>query len=103
TENIFTLYNENGVRGGNVDRTWNTIAHYNMNPGGWNGWCTLSDYYDKFAATDERGEYITNTPRTQLQIEKENFVVKMLAFLKANNTIGQRTNRSWHVTHLMHH
>lgn len=54
TENIFTLYNENGVRGGNVDRTWNTIAHYNMNPGGWNGWCTLSDYYDKFAATDER-------------------------------------------------
>lgn len=54
TENIFTLYNQNGVRGGNVDRTWNTIAHYNMNPGGWNGWCTLSDYYDKFGATDER-------------------------------------------------
>lgn len=54
TENIFTLYNENGVRGGNVDRTWNTIAHYNMRPGGWNGWCTLSDYYDKFTSTDER-------------------------------------------------
>lgn len=54
TENIFTLYNENGVRGGNVDRTWNTIAHYNMRPGGWNGWCTLSDYYDKFTEDDER-------------------------------------------------
>lgn len=54
TENIFTLYNQNGKRGGSVDRTWNTIAHYNMTPGGWNGWCTLSDYYDKFAANDER-------------------------------------------------
>lgn len=54
TENIFTLLNKNGERGGNVDRTWNTIAHYNMNPSGWNGWCTLSDYYDKFSASDER-------------------------------------------------
>jgi len=54
TENIFTLFNKNGERGGNVDRTWNTIAHYNLNPGGWNGWCTLSDYYDKFSANDER-------------------------------------------------
>lgn len=54
TENIFTLYNENGVRGGNVDRTWNTIAHYNMEPGGWNGWCTLSDFYDLYDEGDER-------------------------------------------------
>lgn len=53
-ENIFTLLNQNGVRGGSIDRTWNTISHYNMNPGGWNGWCTLSDYYNKFEATDER-------------------------------------------------
>lgn len=54
TENIFTLFNKNGERGGNVNRTWNTIAHYNMSPGGWNGWCTLSDYYDKFSEKDER-------------------------------------------------
>ena len=54
TENIFTLYNENGVRGGNIDRTWNTIAHYNMVPGGWNGWCTLSDFYDLYDDGDER-------------------------------------------------
>lgn len=54
TENIFTLYNEFGVRGGGVDRTWNTIAHYNMTPGGWNGWCTLSDFYDLFEEEDER-------------------------------------------------
>ena len=54
TENIFTLYNEFGVRGGAIDRTWNTVAHYNMTPGGWNGWCTLSDYYDLFEEGDER-------------------------------------------------
>lgn len=54
TENIFTLYNEFGVRGGNIDRTWNTIAHYNMTPGGWNGWCTLSDFYELFDEGDER-------------------------------------------------
>ncbi|MBZ4187281.1 RagB/SusD family nutrient uptake outer membrane protein [Niabella beijingensis] len=62
SENIFTLYNENGKRGGAVDRTWNTIAHYNMTPGGWNGWCTLSDYYDKFGATDERRGIYYNYP-----------------------------------------
>ena len=54
TENIFTLYNEFGVRGGAIDRTWNTVAHYNMTPGGWNGWCTLSDYYDLYEEGDER-------------------------------------------------
>lgn len=54
TENIYTLLNKNGERGGGVDRTWNTIAHYNMLPGGWNGWCTLSDYYNKFHVDDER-------------------------------------------------
>lgn len=62
TENIFTLYNKNGDRGGNVDRTWNTIAHYNMRPGGWNGWCTLSDYYDKFSDADERRGIYYNYP-----------------------------------------
>lgn len=62
TENIFTLYNKNGERGGNIDRAWNTIAHYNMNPGGWNGWCTLSDYYDKFTANDERRGIYYNYP-----------------------------------------
>lgn len=54
TENIFTLYNKEGVRGGSVGNTYNTIAHYNMNPGGWNGWATLSAFYNKFSAGDER-------------------------------------------------
>lgn len=54
TENIFTLYNQEGDRGGPVDRTYNTVAHYNMTPGGWNGWATLGTFYDKFEASDER-------------------------------------------------
>jgi len=54
TENIFTLYNKEGDRGGSVQNTYNTIAHYNMNPGGWNGWATLGSFYDKFEAEDER-------------------------------------------------
>lgn len=54
TENIFTLYNKEGDRGGNINRTYNTIAHYNLNPGGWNGWATLGSFYDKFSANDER-------------------------------------------------
>lgn len=54
TENIYTLFNENGVRAGNVANTWAAVMHYNMWPAGNNGWCTLSDYYDKFDAADER-------------------------------------------------
>ncbi len=54
TENIFTLLNKTGDRGGNVRGAWFSIAHYNMNPGGWNGFATLSDFYDKFEAVDER-------------------------------------------------
>ncbi len=72
TENIFTLYNKNGDRGGSVERTWNTIAHYNMNPSGWNGWCTLSDYYDKFATNDERrGLYYEYAADTTSNRKKE--------------------------------
>lgn len=54
TENIFTLYNKEADRGGNVNRTYNTIAHYNMNPGGWNGWATLGSFHEKFESGDER-------------------------------------------------
>lgn len=58
TENIFTFYNQNGDRGQNVQGTWFQIAHYNMDPGGWNGFATLSDFYDKFDAADQRlGQY----------------------------------------------
>lgn len=58
-ENIFTFYNQNGDRGSNGGaNAWYQIAHYNMEPGGWNGFATLSDFYNKFEASDERiGRY----------------------------------------------
>jgi hypothetical protein len=62
TENIFTLYNENGDRGGNVAGNTFAVSHYNMNPSGWNGFSTLSDFYDKFEATDQRRGMYYNYP-----------------------------------------
>lgn len=53
-ENIFTLYNKDGDRGGNVRSRWFLGLHYNQTPSGWNGFTTLSDFYDKFQATDTR-------------------------------------------------
>lgn len=89
TENIFTLFNQNGVRGGGVDRTWNTIAHYNMNPGGWNGWCTLSDYYDKFEASDERRGIYYNYPADTTSNRKKAYNRQNVGFF-----IGQQYNWS---------
>lgn len=54
TENIYTLYNEPGDRGGNNQSRWYLGLHYNQNPSGWNGFTTLSDFYDKFDANDTR-------------------------------------------------
>jgi hypothetical protein len=53
-ESIFTLYNQGGDRGGNVRGAAFQVSHYNMNPSGWNGFATLSDFYDKFEAGDQR-------------------------------------------------
>lgn len=60
SENIWTQKNDAGVSGSfgsTVRSRWHTVMHYNQNPGGWNGFTTLSDFYDKFGATDiRRGE-----------------------------------------------
>ena len=53
-ENIFTLHNTAGGTGGNVRGTTYQVDHYNMNPAGWNGFATLSDFYNKFEAGDQR-------------------------------------------------
>ncbi|MEO1435750.1 MAG: RagB/SusD family nutrient uptake outer membrane protein [Bacteroidota bacterium] len=56
-ELIFSLPNEAGASfgGGNgaASRYFKTL-HYNQNPGGWNGFVTLSDFYNKFEAGDQR-------------------------------------------------
>jgi hypothetical protein len=55
TESIYTFYNSSADnRGQNVRGFAFMVSHYNMNPSGWNGFATLSDFYDKFGATDKR-------------------------------------------------
>lgn len=82
TENIFTLLNKNGERGGGVDRAWNTIGHYNMLPGGWNGWCTLSDYYDKFNEDDERRGIYYNYPADTTSNRTKNYHRQNVGFFE---------------------
>lgn len=55
-ETIFAYLNTGtSARGSDAMRGFQyMVNHYNMNPGGWNGWSTLSDFYDKFGAGDQR-------------------------------------------------
>jgi hypothetical protein len=63
TENIWTAENIGGSSSGNVRSRWFCTLHYNNNPSGWNGFTTLSDFYDKFDAVDKRrgGPYVGQT------------------------------------------
>ena len=54
SENIWTGLNEGGVSSGNVFSRWFATVHYNQDPSGWNGFTTLSEFYDSFEATDNR-------------------------------------------------
>jgi len=63
TENIFTAQNIGGSDAGAVKDMWVPPLHYNQNPSGYNGFSTLSDFYDKFESTDKRigGSYAGTT------------------------------------------
>jgi hypothetical protein len=54
TENIWTGENIGGANSGNVRSRWFCTLHYNQNPSGWNGFTTLSDFYDSFEPGDVR-------------------------------------------------
>lgn len=58
TENIYTEEMVAGIAkggtGNNVRSRWHLTMHYNQNPSGWNGFTTLSDFYGKFDANDQR-------------------------------------------------
>ncbi|HKP33104.1 MAG TPA: RagB/SusD family nutrient uptake outer membrane protein [Chitinophagaceae bacterium] len=55
TENIYVLKNDLGVgNGNNVRSRWHMTLHYNQPPGGWNGFSTVADVYNKFEASDKR-------------------------------------------------
>ena len=54
TENIWTQSNIGGTSAANIRSRWHSTMHYNQNPSGWNGFTSLSDFYNKFEATDKR-------------------------------------------------
>jgi len=55
TESIFSFFNSfSDNRGQNMQGFSFMVSHYNMNPSGWNGFSTLSDFYDKFQPADKR-------------------------------------------------
>ncbi|RQO74844.1 RagB/SusD family nutrient uptake outer membrane protein [Pedobacter sp. KBW06] len=53
-ENVFTGKNSGGVDAGGLNAMWVAPLHYNQSPSGNNGFCTLSDFYNKFEASDSR-------------------------------------------------
>ena len=58
TENIFVRHNNTGDSraGGGTGLRWQTSQswHYNQTPSSWNGFVTLSDFYDSFEPNDVR-------------------------------------------------
>jgi hypothetical protein len=86
TENIFTLYNKEGERGGGVNRAFFTIAHYNMTPGGWNGWATLGDFYDKFSQGDERLGIYYNYPADTTSNRRREYKIQNTGFFAGPQT-----------------
>jgi hypothetical protein len=59
TENIYTYLNDPGspnTRSGinSIRSRWHCTLHYNMAPGGWNGFTTIADFYDRFDPNDVR-------------------------------------------------
>lgn len=53
-ENIWTQENIGGTQAGNMRSRWHSTMHYNQQPSGWNGFSSLSDFYNKFEASDTR-------------------------------------------------
>jgi starch-binding outer membrane protein, SusD/RagB family len=53
-ENIWTQENIGGTSSGGIRSHWHSTMHYNQQPSGWNGFTTLSDFYNKFEAADKR-------------------------------------------------
>jgi hypothetical protein len=54
SENIWTSFNQGGVSSGRVFSRWFATLHYNQDPSGWNGFSTLSEFYDAFEPNDVR-------------------------------------------------
>lgn len=62
SEVIFVSKHSRGEPGGNVASRWFMTLHYNQNPGGWNGFTTLSEFYQKFTDNNDvrKGNQVLN-------------------------------------------
>ena len=71
-ENIWTQLNIGGTESGGLRSRWHMTMHYNQAPSGWNGFTTLSDFYNKFEATDTRRgvAYAYTSPKAPLNPAK---------------------------------
>ncbi|GAB2606838.1 RagB/SusD family nutrient uptake outer membrane protein [Spirosoma areae] len=67
-ELIFTINKPQGNDVGSVRNRYYMTLHYNTQPGGWNGFTTLADFYNSFDPKDERlgGPYPGLTDKTGL-------------------------------------
>jgi hypothetical protein len=52
--NIFGIYNTPTLVPASAKNRWKMGLHYNQTPDGWNGFTTLSEFYNSFQPTDER-------------------------------------------------
>ena len=60
SENIYVTVNNQGTPqpfGNGVQSRWFCTINYQQAPGGWNGFATLGDFYDKFDDADQRKKY----------------------------------------------
>ncbi len=56
-ELVFVSKNIRSGSGGGIQSRWRMCQHYNQTPGGWNGFSTVAEYYNRFNAADKRLNY----------------------------------------------
>lgn len=105
TENIFTELNQGGVSSGAQYDLWRFISHYNMAPGGYNGPTALSDFYDKFGATDIRRGTVyryTNGPANPGNRQNVGFLLGQQYNLNTDARLVDRTGAPLAFTREVH-
>jgi len=75
SEIIFAQANTRGLPGGNVASRYFMTLHYNQNPGGWNGFTTIADFYNKFEDNDVRKGGIDYPGHTEVGGLKAGFLI----------------------------
>ena len=58
TSNEILLSSKNVLgAGGGIQSRWRMSMHYNQTPGGWNGFASVAEYYNKFSSSDDRRQH----------------------------------------------